>query len=98
MAVIKRIGLLSSLRIGAVVYGLIGLIAGVFCSVVAFAVPSAHRAHVPWVSPTLSLFAVILCPLLYGIIGGILTVISALIYNLASGWVGGLEVDIAPVA
>ena len=94
MAVVKRVGLLSSLKIGAAVYGLIGLLAGVFCSVVAFAVPSAHHAHVPWISPTVSLFAVILCPVLYGIIGGTVTVFSAFIYNLASGWIGGLEVEI----
>jgi len=95
MAIVKRIGLFSSLKVGVVVYGLIGLIAGVFCSVIAFAVPSAHRTHVPWVSPSVSLFAVILCPVLYGIIGGIVTVLSAFIYNLASGWVGGLEVEIS---
>ncbi len=40
------------------------------------------------------LFAVILCPILYGIFGGIVAAISALIYNLASGWVGGLEVEL----
>jgi hypothetical protein len=48
----------------------------------------------PWVSPAVGLFAVVLCPLIYGIIGGIGAIISALIFNLASGWVGGLEVEI----
>ena len=42
----------------------------------------------------MGLFAVILCPIVYGIIGGIAAVIGALIYNLASSWVGGLEVEI----
>jgi hypothetical protein len=36
----------------------------------------------------------ILCPLFYGIIGSIVTVLGVLFYNLASGFVGGLEVDI----
>ena len=94
MAIVKRIGLVSSLKIGVVVYRLIGLIAGVFCSVIAFATPAVHHAHVPWISPSVSLFAVILCPVLYGIIGGIVAVFSAFIYNLACGWVGGLEVEI----
>jgi hypothetical protein len=40
------------------------------------------------------LTAVIVCPIVYGIIGGIAAVIGALIYNLASGWVGGVEVEI----
>ena len=94
MAIVKHIGLFSSLKVGVVVYGLIGLIAGVFCSFLAFAAPSVHHAHVPWISPSVSLFAVIVCPVLYGIIGGIAAVFSAFVYNLASGWVGGLEVDI----
>jgi hypothetical protein len=38
--------------------------------------------------------AVILCPIVYGAIGGIAAVIGALIYNLASNWVGGVEVKI----
>ncbi len=38
-------------------------------------------------------FAVIFCPIVYGIIGGIGTVIAAALYNLASGWVGGVEVN-----
>ena len=76
------------------VYRLVGLIAGIFCSLIAFATPSAHHAYVPWISPAVSLFAVVLCPIVYGIVGGIVTLISAFIFNLASGWVGGLEVEI----
>jgi len=94
MSYLKRIGPVSALKVGAVVYGLAGLIAGIFCSLIAFAAPAAHQAHVPWVSPTVSLFAVVLCPIMYGIIGGVVTLISAFLFNLASGWVGGLEVEI----
>jgi len=41
-----------------------------------------------------TLFAVVLCPIVYGLIGAVGTLISVLLYNLASGWVGGLEADI----
>ena len=54
-------------------------------------VPFAPHAHSPRL---VGLFAVVLCPILYGIIGGIGLLISALLYNLASGWVGGLELEI----
>ena len=94
MSYLKRIGPGSAFKVGALVYAIVGLIAGVFCSVVAFAAPSVHHAYVPWVSPSVGLFAVVLCPIIYGIIGGIGAIISALIFNLASGWVGGLEVEI----
>ena len=94
MSYLKRIGPGSAFKVGAVVYGLVGLIAGVFCILFAFAAPAAHHALVPWVSPAVSLFAVVLCPIVYGVIGGIVMLISALLFNLASGWVGGLEVEI----
>jgi hypothetical protein len=94
MAVVKRIGPASAFKVGLVVYALLGLIAGVFCSAIALAgVSFAPHAHLPFAG-AIGLFAVILCPIVYGIIGSIATVISALIYNLASGWVGGLEVEI----
>jgi hypothetical protein len=94
MSYLKRIGPGSAFKMGALVYAVVGLIAGVFCSVIAFAAPAVHHAHMPWVSPSVSLFAVILCPIIYGIIGGIAAVISVLIFNLASRWAGGLEVEI----
>jgi hypothetical protein len=94
MAVVKRIGPASAFKVGLVSYGLLGLIAGVFCSLIALAgVSFAPHMHMPF-GGAMGLFAVILCPIVYGIIGGIAAVIGALIYNLASSWVGGLEVEI----
>jgi hypothetical protein len=95
MAMVKRIGPASAFKVGLVVYGMLGLIAGVLCSVMGLAAVSfAPHGHIPFMHGFTSLFALILCPLLYGIIGGVAAVLGALIYNLASGWVGGLEVDI----
>lgn len=95
MAVIKRIGPGSAFKMGLVVYGVLGSILGVFCSVVALAgVPLAQQMHRPFDGALVGLFAVILCPILYGIIGGVVTAVGALIYNLASRWVGGLEAEI----
>ena len=59
-----------------------------------------HRWNSVWSSRThalhgaFAMLPLILCPLLYGIIGSIVTVFGALFYNLASSVVGGLEVDI----
>jgi hypothetical protein len=96
MAVLKRIGPGSAFKVGLVVYGLLGLIVGIFCGLFALVGgPFFRQAHMPFAGAFMGVFAVIVCPIVYGIIGGIVAVISALIYNLASGWVGGLEVDIS---
>jgi hypothetical protein len=94
MTVVKRIGPASAFKVGLAVYAFVGLIAGVFCGIMALAgIPLAVHSHMPFRGALLGLFAVIFCPILYGIIGGVATVISALIYNLAARWVGGLEVE-----
>jgi hypothetical protein len=94
MAVLKRIGLLSALKVGFVVYAGLGLIAGIFCSGIALTgIPFALHAHMH-LTGVLSLLPLVMCPLLWGIIGALFTVVGVLIFNLASRWVGGLEVDI----
>jgi hypothetical protein len=93
MTVIKRISPASAFKIGLVSYALLGLIAGVLCSLIVLTgVPFAPHAQMPFAG-AIGLFAVILCPIVYGIIGGIATVIGAFFYNLASSWVGGIEVE-----
>lgn len=94
MAVLKRVSPASAFKVGLVAYGIVGLILGVFCSLIAVTgARFAAHAHMPIVS-RVGVFAVILCPIFYGIIGGIGAVIAAGIYNLTADWVGGLEVDI----
>jgi hypothetical protein len=94
MAALKRIGPASAFKIGFVSYALLGLIAGVFCSLVVLTgAPFVPHAHMPF-ARAIGLMAVIVCPIAYGIIGGIAAVISAFIYNLASTWVGGVEIEI----
>ena len=94
MAILKRVAPGSAFKVGLVIYGFLGLILGAFCSVVAVAGwQFLPHARLPF-GPRIGMFAVILCPIIYGIIGGLGAAIGAAIYNLASGWVGGLEVDI----
>jgi len=94
MAVLKRIGPGSAFKVGLVSYAIVGLIAGIFCSLIALTGASfAPHAHMPFMG-AIGLLAVIVCPIVYGIIGGFAAVIGAFIYNLAAGWVGGVAVEI----
>jgi hypothetical protein len=94
MAMLKRVAPGSAFRVGLIVYGIMGLVLGAFCSLIAlFAARLAPHAHVMMFG-RVGVFAVILCPIIYGLIGGIGAAIAAWLYNLASGWVGGLEVDL----
>jgi len=103
MAVLKRITPGSAFKVGLVVYGSMGLVVGVFCGLTALAgMQFAHYVQWPFergITAMLgrgiaTLIAVILCPMIYGLIGGFGAAIGAAIYNVASGWVGGIEVDI----
>jgi hypothetical protein len=38
--------------------------------------------------------AIIVLPIFYGLLGAVVTAISALLYNLVAGMVGGIEVDV----
>jgi hypothetical protein len=95
MAVLKRIGPGSAFMVGLVSYGLVGLVAGIFCSLfVLMGASFAPHPHIPFIS-RMGVLAVVVCPIVWGILGGISAVISVLIYNLAASWVGGLEVEIS---
>jgi hypothetical protein len=94
MAVVKSIGKFSALKVGFLVFAVLGLVAGLLSSGFAFAgMPLGLEARMGF-KGIFVLLPLILCPLFYGIIGAIVTFVGALIYNLASRWTGGLEVDI----
>jgi len=101
MATVKRIAPGSAFKVGLVVYAFLGLIVGIcmaLFSMVAGSLGSLAGGGVPGARALgfgFGLSAIIVFPILYGIVGGIGGVIAAAVYNLAAGWVGGLEVDIS---
>ena len=95
MAVLKRIEPESAFKVGLVAYGILGIILGLICSAIAAAeITLGRHGHTPFIG-RLGIMAVIVCPIVYGIAGGIGATIGAAVYNLVAGWVGGLEVDIS---
>jgi hypothetical protein len=94
MAVVKRIEPGSAFKVGAAVYALLGLVIGALFSVIGMAAGAAMSNSVPGFGFMFGAGAIIILPICYGIGGGIMAAITAFIYNLVSGWVGGLEVDL----
>lgn len=98
MATLKRIGPGSAFKVGLVIYAIVGLIIGIcmaLFSMVAGSLGSLAGSGTPRTFGFgLGIGAVIVVPIAYGIVGGIVAAIAAVIYNLVASWVGGLEVDI----
>ena len=96
MTVLKRVSPASAFKVGFVCYAVVGFVLGAFCTLIAMGAFSfAHGAHSMFLGRFVGMFAIIFCPILYGLLGGVGALIGAAIYNLASGWVGGLEVEIS---
>ena len=101
MAIVRRVGPGSAFKIGLVLYGIIGLLLGIVMacvSMVAGSLGSLGQSAVPGARVLglgMGFGAIIVFPLLYGVIGGVFAAIGAAIYNLVAGWVGGLEIDIS---
>lgn len=95
MAVIKRITPGSAFKLGLVLYAILGLVLGVIVELIVLS-----RMNLPGANqPARNMFvfgpaAIVVLPLLYGLFGGIFAALGAVLYNLASRWVGGLRVDI----
>lgn len=94
MSILTRISPASAFKVGFVCYAILGLILGAFCSLAAVAGATFLGSSHHMLFGRFGAFAVVLCPILYGLLGAVGAVIGAAIYNLASGWVGGLEVEI----
>jgi hypothetical protein len=88
---IKRISPLQLGKIMALGYGIMGLL---FCPI--FLVASLFAPH-PQNLQGAGVFAfgtafALLMPVFYGVMGFILGVVSASVYNLIAKWIGGVEV------
>lgn len=102
--VIKRVNPISAAKIGGVLYGLLGLVIGACISIFAllFSGMMARAADESGSSIFPSMFpmmfgagAVVIMPIFYGVIGFVMTLISAALYNVASKVTGGVEIDVA---
>ncbi|RPI50234.1 MAG: hypothetical protein EHM55_21870 [Acidobacteria bacterium] len=93
--IIKRIGPLSCAKLSGLLYAVIGLVLGGIFSLVAVAGGFASdTAGAGGVGAIIGVGAVIVFPILYGLMGFVATLVAAWLYNVVAGIVGGVEVDI----
>jgi hypothetical protein len=94
--VITRVSPLSVAKVAGLLYALIGLIFGVFVSLAALAgaFAGADNDQGAFLGAFFGVGSVILLPIFYGCMGFVMTFISAWLYNIVSGVVGGVEIDV----
>lgn len=92
--IVRRIEPMSAAKVGGALYAMLGLLMGCLFTLVSFTGFSSAS-----MGPMGALFgvgAIIILPLLYGIMGFIFTGISAAIYNVAAKVAGGIELQVEP--
>ncbi len=96
--VLTRIGVASLGKVLAGIYGFLGLIFGVI-----FALASLLGAGIaseitgssePWLGVVFGIGAVIALPLFYGVLGGLMGLLVAALYNFIARRIGGIELDL----
>jgi hypothetical protein len=98
MQELKKLGVMSVARV-ATLFGLIfGLIAGIYFAGIASLMPASEAAALGALGPMFSWWAVIIMPILYGVMYFIAGIITSVIYNLFAKAVGGIEVDLGAVS
>jgi hypothetical protein len=99
---IRRFNVLKTSTVVAVMYVVIVAVVAVpFLLLVAIAGVSVNGGQAQGagaVGVVGALLGAVFVALLYGLIGWIFTAIACVVYNVAAGWVGGIEVQVEPVA
>lgn len=99
--VIKHVGPLSVGKICFALYALIGLLAGLFIASFGFLLSNAAASSpdntwpMAMLGPFMGIGAIIIFPIVYGVIGFIAGVIFAAFYNVVARMMGGIEVEIS---
>ena len=88
---VRRLGVLSVAKIQGLIYFLIGLFLG---GAAAFGEAGPEAAIL---GTLFSAGALIFMPIFYGVMGFVLGAFTAWVYNLAAGWIGGLELELDPL-
>lgn len=93
--VITRVAPLSAAKIAGVLYVVIGLVAGAVVSMAAMIGAFAPRGDEDaFAGALLGVGSIVVLPIFYGCLGFFGTLLLAWIFNVATGMVGGVEIDV----
>ena len=97
---IRSLDIASCARVGLVLYALIGLFAGGIMTLFSFVAPlsgiSGSNPDVQFMGIMTGVGAIVILPILYGVMGAISGALGAVCYNLAAHWAGGIHATVAP--
>jgi hypothetical protein len=95
MVKLKRIGVLSAARLQGALMAFVGLIAGILYSFGG----AFYELFTGTLNPgtVLAFGALIGMPVVFAVSGFVSGAVVAFLYNLAAGWIGGIDVDLEDV-
>jgi hypothetical protein len=93
--IIKRIGPLSFAKLSAVLHAVMGLVVGgVFSLVGLVGGFASDAAGAGSVGAIIGVAAIVVFPIFYAVMGFVITLFAAWLYNFAAEFVGGVEIDV----
>ena len=89
--IVRRVGPMSCARIVGSIYAVIGLIIGAIFTLAALGGMFAAPQRGPFV---FGMAAVIVLPVLYGVLAFVMTLVVTSLYNVLADRLGGIDIDV----
>ena len=90
MTTVKKVDIMSAAKIEAIICAIFGLILGIIVALFSGLLGSVSGSSFGnW-----GLGSIIIMPIIYAVIGFISGAIGAALYNLAAGWIGGIQIEL----
>jgi hypothetical protein len=97
--VLRRVGVGSAAKVSGALYAALGLVAALIFAAISivgagFAAATQADGGPAWLGALFGVGAIVFFPIIYGVMGIVFGALTALLYNVVSGLVGGLEIDL----
>lgn len=94
--VVRRIGVLSIGKIAGLLYASLGLIIGAFVALASTVggLAGLAQGESRFIGMFFGVGAIVLFPCFYGLVGALMGMLMAALYNLVAGMIGGVELEV----